>query len=299
MAKAKQWLFIFISLLSVSALLGVLPASADNTITVSSIGVTNVRSGPGTGYSIIDRLAPGETVTANGRSSTSNDWLRVDLDGTEGWVSAGVVVLNGDPTTLSVVEPTAAESNVGNTGVVVTIEDNTNIRLGPSTNYPAIGSAYAGDQFDVTGRTEWDARIICYGNNLTDILTDETPEDVWLRINFNGFDAWVNYQVVSVSGNVCDLAAIDANDALADADFPDTGSGVLVVTTSSVNLRASNYAQSDILAVIPYNTTLEAEARDNGGNRIRVTYDGQTGWINLGFVEVARGNVDNLPVEQE
>jgi len=287
----------FIGVVALFALLvGALPSLAEETITVTSIGVTNVRSGAGTSYTIIGRLFPDETVTANGRSSTDNDWLRIDYDGSEGWVSASVVSLNGDPTTLSVVTPSSAESTVGSTGVTVTIIDDTNIRIGAGTSYPSIDTAVADESFDITGRTDFDARIVCFGSTLIDIFTEEAPENVWLQINYNGFDAWVNYQVVSVTGDLCDVEVAEDSQNDDDDDFEAV---VLIVTTSSVNLRASNYRNAEILAVIPYDTTLEADARDSGSDRLRVTYDGQTGWVSIAFVEIAAGSVDDLPVEQE
>jgi len=44
----------------------------------------NVRTGPGTGYGIVDTLRPGEFVNINGRS---NGWCSVSKPGPDGWVS--------------------------------------------------------------------------------------------------------------------------------------------------------------------------------------------------------------------
>jgi uncharacterized protein YgiM (DUF1202 family) len=287
-------------LLLVSLFAGLLGASAQATFTVTAIGTVNVRSGPGTTYSIIGRLFDNQSVTAAGRSSTANEWLRIDYQGAEGWVSASYVVLGGDPTTLDIVSAASAETFAGNTGVLVTLEGSTNIRVGPGTNYRAVASGTAGEQFDVTGRSAWDDRIVCFGNNLADLLTGEEPEYAWLQINFNGFSGWVNYAVVSVSGDLCAVAEADATISLPDdAPIADVLGRVLVTTLENVNLRASNFASAEVIAVIPYNTTLTAEARDTSGSRIRVTWQGETGWISAAFIDVSAGDLSSLDVAQE
>jgi hypothetical protein len=63
-----------------------------------------VRSGPGTQNSQIASLPAGDAAQADGRNE-AGDWLRVMLaDGTAGWVSADLVDIAGDKTTLAVVE---------------------------------------------------------------------------------------------------------------------------------------------------------------------------------------------------
>lgn len=52
---------------------------------VASAGV-NVRTGPGTGFSIVDQLAPGELVDV--RECAPNHWCFVEHNGPDGWVSA-------------------------------------------------------------------------------------------------------------------------------------------------------------------------------------------------------------------
>jgi hypothetical protein len=52
----------------------------------------NVRSGPGTGYRIVDRLFRGEDV--NVRRCRSNGWCYITHPGPDGWVSARFLVSN-------------------------------------------------------------------------------------------------------------------------------------------------------------------------------------------------------------
>jgi hypothetical protein len=66
----------------------------------------NVRTGPGTNYPIAGPGPAGETTNVVARNADSS-WLQVEYpltdDGT-GWVYASLVKVNGDPTTVDVVE---------------------------------------------------------------------------------------------------------------------------------------------------------------------------------------------------
>lgn len=285
--------------------LGVMTASADDEVTVTAGGTVNVRSGPGTQYVVITQLYSGETVAVTARDSTSNTWFEVDADGDIGWVSASVVSLNGDPTTLDVVEDDGGETTVGNTGVTATIgEDPVNVRSGPGESYSVIGQAGAGNSYDVEGYNGVDDPLYCRGNAIVDLSGGENTAQAWLLINYNGSDAWVNYTVVSVSGDLCDLDSLTDEDVVADAEDAaaedeDLVGDVYVVTLDDINLRETSYAKSEVLLVIPYGRTVRVEAVDNTGTRIRVVYQDTVGWISTTFIEVTRGSLDSLPVEPD
>jgi hypothetical protein len=76
------------------------------TINVSADTTINVRSGPGTSNRVVSEMNSGDTLTADGQNE-AGDWLRVVLpDGATGWVSASLVQVEGDASTLAVVETT-------------------------------------------------------------------------------------------------------------------------------------------------------------------------------------------------
>ncbi len=67
----------------------------------------NVRSGPGTNYSIVGNLPPNGVGLVLGRLP-DNSWFQVNVNGILGWVSATVVILGGNCSGVSVVVlPTA------------------------------------------------------------------------------------------------------------------------------------------------------------------------------------------------
>ena len=74
-----------------SALLlgGTVAAMAVSAYATSAV---NVRSGPGTGYKVVDQLYDGEDVDVG---SCTAGWCRVSHSGPDGWVSASYLSRNG------------------------------------------------------------------------------------------------------------------------------------------------------------------------------------------------------------
>jgi uncharacterized protein YgiM (DUF1202 family) len=73
--------------------------------------ITNVRSGPDTGYDIVERLPAGATVKVIGRSAAADWWVIESADGPQGqgWVSGEVVDFVGEPEAVPIVETPAVE----------------------------------------------------------------------------------------------------------------------------------------------------------------------------------------------
>jgi glucose/arabinose dehydrogenase len=66
------------------------PASSADGATVSIIRRMNVRSGPGTNYSVLTTALPGEQYTVTGKN-TDGSWWRIDRNGRAGWVFGSLV----------------------------------------------------------------------------------------------------------------------------------------------------------------------------------------------------------------
>jgi uncharacterized protein YraI len=62
----------------------------------------NLRDGPGTDYDIVGAMIGGQRYPALARD-TAGDWWQIDVDGTTGWVSAGLVTIEGDGASLPIV----------------------------------------------------------------------------------------------------------------------------------------------------------------------------------------------------
>lgn len=70
---------------------------------VTGGGNVNVRSGPGTNFNVVMTAAPGTEIAITGRNADTS-WLKVTIDGTEGWLAEFLVTSEGDLTRLPVVE---------------------------------------------------------------------------------------------------------------------------------------------------------------------------------------------------
>lgn len=82
-----------------------------------------------------------------------------------------------EPTATPETPPTATPDPV----VRLTANQNINVRSGPGTNYPQIGTIGAGDTYEVEA---------------------QNPEGSWVQFNLNGQGAWVAANLVSLSGSL-------------------------------------------------------------------------------------------------
>ena len=121
------------------------PLAATSDLFVTTQFRVNVRSGPGTEFTILDKFIPGDSLDITGQNA-DNDWLRVNFNDQEGWVFADVVEVNGAQEIAPIVEagPTAvlrdSVTTTGQTGttpsgdVVIVTQFNTNLRSTTSLN---------------------------------------------------------------------------------------------------------------------------------------------------------------------
>ena len=122
---------------SVGSLAWITSADAASS-TMRATTAVNVRSGPGTGYSRIGLLYPGDRVQAH---SSSNGWTRVTHKGREGYVASAYLAGSLD---------SSGGSNSGATGEVYTTTA-LNLRTGPSLKSSIKTTAPKGTKLSLTG----------------------------------------------------------------------------------------------------------------------------------------------------
>jgi uncharacterized protein YraI len=114
--RSARLLAILLALLIILSSLTVAAAQAAPTTIIPTEGVlaVNVRSGPGTEYTVRFALNAGQTLVATGRTETAacsgnaetDGWVRITVSETiEGWVSLCAVTVSGDVDALPVAEP--------------------------------------------------------------------------------------------------------------------------------------------------------------------------------------------------
>ncbi len=124
----------------------------------------NVRSGPGTKFSILGVAPKGATYTITGQSGA---WYKVNLGGIEGYISARYLLVAAQA--LNPASPTAEQ------GTVVNCNHSVNIRSGPGTRYSILGFAPKGSIYTIIERT-----------------------GAWYKIEFNGNTAYILARYFSV-----------------------------------------------------------------------------------------------------
>ena len=137
--------------LLISVLL-VIPAFAE-TVTASDV---NLRSGPGTGYSILDCLPKGKSVTVTDRSNSS--WYAVNYNGRDGFMSSMYLSVqadnSGDSSGATIIIDGEAQPGTINAMYV-------RFRSGPSTDSTILGEYNTGKELSVTGYSgDWTACVI-------------------------------------------------------------------------------------------------------------------------------------------
>ncbi len=104
----------------------------------------NVRSGPGTSYSVLGIARVGETLTTTG-TADEGKWYRVTYNGQTGYVNRKLVSVQGYSEGTSTTTATSG-------GTLEVIGD-VNIRSGPGTGYDIIGTAKAGATLEYINHT--------------------------------------------------------------------------------------------------------------------------------------------------
>jgi uncharacterized protein YgiM (DUF1202 family) len=125
-------------------------ASADS---VTATAGVNIRSGPGTKYSVVGGLARGQKITAVGKPS--NGWVKVRFNGSTAYVSAQYLDLNGRATLSS-------PANIYTKGVKIATAA-LNVRQGPSLGSKVIGYVADGQKVTLTGKQSKGFAEMLYG----------------------------------------------------------------------------------------------------------------------------------------
>lgn len=189
-------------------------------VLAEAIKQANVRAGPGTNYPQLGTITSGTKYPMIGRSARF-PWYLIRLPETEGWVFVDLVTVTGDPNTVPITEkiiaptpgpaspPTAAPNvditltptlaaatTVPPTSDTVTVEalETANVRYGPGTDFPRIGSISKGTQYPVLHRHSL------------------FP---WLEIAFDGVPSgrgWVFRQTVRVYGDLSKVPITSSRD---------------------------------------------------------------------------------------
>ncbi len=138
----------------------------NDTVYITGNGV-NIRSGPGTSYSILGNEMSGYELQRTGR--TDDGWSRVNYKGSVGYVSNSLI--------SSTKPAQSTDFNVTSASGTVTVASAANLRTGPGQNYSVDSVAQAGTKLTRTGVSGTWTRVQYNGKELfiaTGLVTDDS-----------------------------------------------------------------------------------------------------------------------------
>jgi N-acetylmuramoyl-L-alanine amidase len=129
-------------------------------IGIINTGALNLRSGPGIQYTDIGTLAGGTETRIIGRTNDWSWWL-LETPTMTGWANAIYVLVRGDTSGVPYVAPGGTTSNDGVTApppaaagpVAFIIGGALNVRSGPNSAFPSLGSVTAGTRLPIIGQS--------------------------------------------------------------------------------------------------------------------------------------------------
>lgn len=155
------------------------------TATVTGAYFLNVRSGPGTGHSVVTKVARNDVLTLLGYRDAAGTWVMVALaNGTQGWVHAGYVRTSVPVSSLTIwTGQSGGGAGQGGNGTVNTAY--LNVRYGPGISHNVM-------------------TVVARGTSLT--LTHRNAAGTWVRVTLpGGAQGWVNAGYVQTTVNISSL----------------------------------------------------------------------------------------------
>ena len=214
----------------------------------------NIRSGAGTGYSIVGTLYNGQTVSI---LEKNGDWYHISHNGVTGYVSAQYLQEVSEGTV------TPAPTPVNKTGKVVNISSSLNIRSGAGTGYSIIGTLYNGQTVNIL----------------------EKNGD-WYHINHNGVTGYVSAQYLQ------EVSEGTSTPATTPTPTPVNKTGKVVNISSSLNIRSGAGTGYSIVGTLYNGQTVNI--LEKSGDWYHISHNGVTGYVSAQYLqEVASGSSSN------
>jgi len=141
-------------------------------------GDSNVRTGPGLGYTSLGVLKKGDSANYLNSSSEDNrgvTWYKIEYKGKDAWVSSRYTVLRDGSWGGATAKPTSAPTSAPRTSYVEGTSGKSHIRTGPALSYDDVGVLHVGETATYLGEQSTDDRGV-----------------VWYKISYKGEERWVS-----------------------------------------------------------------------------------------------------------
>ncbi len=161
--------------------------------------------------------------------------------------------------------------------------DAVNVRLYPAIGAEVIGFVNAGWRAPATGRS---------------------PDNQWIRIDFNGEEGWIGFPVINLFGDINSLPVADPR-TIPYGGFESPRSGTTAASSpvsgklqfSGIRVRGGPSRAYPILANAPRYTIFPLLGRTPNNAWLQVNFEGTLGWIATQYVEIQNNaSILELPV---
>lgn len=171
------------------------------------------------------------------------------------------------------------------TGVSILVNrDGVNVRLFPEIGAEVIGFVSAGWRAPATGRS---------------------PDNQWVRVDFNGEEGWLGFPVINVFGDLNSLPVADPR-TIPYGGFESPRAGLTSATSSiagrladsGMRVRAGPSRAYPVLANAPRYTVFPLLGRTISNGWVQVNFEGTLGWVAVRYVEIlGNASIVDLPVD--
>jgi uncharacterized protein YraI len=162
--------------------------------------------------------------------------------------------------------------------------DGVNVRLLPAIGAEVIGNVQAGWRAPATGRS---------------------PDNQWIRIDFNGEEGWIGFPVINLFGDMNALPVADPR-TIPYGGFESPRSGLTSASSpisgklweSGIRVRGGPSQAYPVLANAPRYTIFPLLGRTINNAWLQVNFEGTLGWVATRYVEIQNGaSIISLPVD--
>ncbi|MGM9532843.1 SH3 domain-containing protein [Intestinibacter sp.] len=222
-------------------------------------GNLNMRTGASTSYSRIATLPLGTVVTPT-KISADGEWVQVKYNNQTGWISVKYIKL--DETTAPIA-PEEPSDKPDQTGKKYKTTGNLNMRKGPGTSYARITT-------------------LPMGTVVTPISF--STDGGWAQVKYNNQTGWISVKYIKLDETSTPITPEEPSDKPDEETQKFSGK---YITTANLTLRKGPGQSYQGILTIPEGTKIEATEITLDENWLKVTYSGQTGWVNSDYLNEA------------
>lgn len=249
-------------------------SSSDKVIATGTVNCSSlyVRSGAGTGNSIITAISKNTKVDILGEAKDSNGtkWYKVKVDGKTGYACAEYITVKSSSDSNNSSDNTTAASGTGKVNC-----SSLNVRSGAGTKYDVVTTVSRNQEMTITGTAK-------DGNG-----------DKWYSVTFSKSGKSYKGYVYAEYLTVTKSDSNNNNSNSSDNTSSDTMSIAAVVNCDALNMRSGAGTNYSVVTTLSKNTavTITGEAKDsNGTTWYKITVGSQKGYVHSSYLTKKNSN---------